>query len=106
MNWSGPRLDAFGYLDWLESNNVLRSRTLLPFHNLELHRVTLVKGLKTLCLDGGVVDKAILAVVLRRNESEALLIVEPLHSPSRTHRPTPLVVIVGVRMIRTACLTT
>ena len=94
-NRSGPSLHAFGYLDWLKSNNVLRSRTLLPFHDLELHRVTLVQGLKTLCLDCGVVDKAILAVVLRRNESEALLIVEPLHSPSRTHRPTPLVVIVG-----------
>jgi len=85
----------FGYLDWLKSNNVLRSRTLLPFHNLELHRVTLVEGLKALSLDGRVVDKAILAVVLRRNESEALLIVEPLYSPSRTHLPTPLVAIIG-----------
>ena len=54
--------------------------------DVELDGRTLGEGLEALGLDGAVMDEAVLAAVLRRDEAEALLIVEPLHGSRSTHQ--------------------
>src|SRR5947207_15471029 len=60
--------------------HVLGGGALLALDHLELDPVTLVQALVARALNGRVVNEAVLASVLRRDEAEALLVVEPLHS--------------------------
>ena len=54
---------------------------LLALDDVELNTLTLRQGFEALALDRGVVDEAILLSVLGRDETEALRVVEPLHTP-------------------------
>src|SRR5215217_6466086 len=65
--------------------HVLSSGTLRALHDVELHRVTLGQALEAVALDGAVVHEAILAVVVGRDEAEALGVVEPLDLAGRAH---------------------
>jgi hypothetical protein len=86
-----------------ELGDVLRGGALLALHHVELNRRALGQALEAVALNGAVVDEAVLRTVLRRDESEALGIVEPLYSPSGTHTVLPVLVlgVIGVRSIRT-----
>src|ERR1700722_19052219 len=65
--------------------HVLGGRPLLPLHNVELHRVTLGQRLEARPLDRAVMHETVLLAVVRRNETEPLRIVEPLHLTGRAH---------------------
>src|SRR5438874_12225125 len=65
----------------LELHDVLRRRTLLSLHDVELDALALGERLEPLRLDRGVVHEAVLLAVLRRDETEPLRVVEPLHDP-------------------------
>src|SRR3954468_2679838 len=56
----------------------------------EFHLLAFRQAPEPLRLDGGVVDEHVLAAVVRRDESEALRIIEPLHGPVRhcSHSPS------------------
>ncbi len=69
--------------------NVLRRRTLLALHDVELHVLTLSQGLEAGALDRGVMDEAVLLPVLTRDEAEPLLVVESLYCSGGTHSRTP-----------------
>ena len=58
-------------------------------HYLELHLLSLGQGTVSVGLYGRVMDKYVLAAAFGFNEAKALLIVEPLDSPSR-HLPVHL----------------
>ena len=66
-------------------NYVLCSRTFRSLTHIELHCRALSESLETLGLDRAVVDEAILASILRCNESETFLVIEPLHSTLHTY---------------------
>jgi len=59
--------------------NVGRLGALAALARDELDLLTLLKGAEPLRLDVGVVDEEILAPVIRRDESVALLLIKPLH---------------------------
>src|SRR5947208_16088404 len=63
----------------LELHDILRRRTLLSLHDVELDPLALGERLEPLCLDRGVVHEAVLLAVLGRDETKALRVVEPLH---------------------------
>src|ERR1051325_420951 len=63
----------------LQLDDVLRRRTLLSLHDVELDPLALGERLEPLRLDRGVVHEAVLLAVLRRDETEPLRVVEPLH---------------------------
>src|SRR5687768_2393446 len=73
------------YDDSVDLGDVLRRRALLALDDVELDTLALRERAETAALDGRVVDEAILAAVLRRDEAEALLVVEPLHGAGGTH---------------------
>jgi hypothetical protein len=78
-----------------EPNDILGRRTLLTLHDIELHLLALGQRPESLSLDGTVVHEAVLAAILRRDETEALLVIEPLDRPGGTHPdPTPCCVLV------------
>ena len=66
-------------------NYVLCSGTLRSLDHIELHSRALLQTLETLGLNRVVVDEAILAPILRCNESETFLVIEPLHSTLHTY---------------------
>src|SRR5260221_4327807 len=70
---------AVGRAACLELHDILRRRTLLSLHDVELDPLTLGERLEPLCLDRGVVHEAVLLAVLGRDETKALRVVEPLH---------------------------
>src|ERR1700728_1759279 len=65
--------------------HVLGGRPLLPLHDVKLHRVTLGQRLEARPLDRTVMHEAVLLAVVRRDETEPLRIVEPLHLTGRAH---------------------
>src|SRR5688572_18636380 len=82
--WPGPRISL------ADLDDVLCGRALLTLHDVELHALALGERLEALACDGRVMNEAVLLAVLRRNEAEALRIIEPLHGTGGTHVPTPL----------------
>jgi hypothetical protein len=67
-------------IDQSDGLDVVGLRSLLALRGLERHPLALVQGLEAASHDRRVVDEDVLAPVVRRDESEALLAVEPLHN--------------------------
>src|SRR5690606_15740810 len=65
--------------------NVLGLRALGLLDEIELNLITLGQRAEARALDRAVVDEAVLRSVLRRDEAEALGVVEPLHGATCTH---------------------
>src|SRR5690606_7803398 len=86
---SGPQRPR-GRVTLRELNHVLGGRTLGTFHDVELDSGAFGQALEAIGLNRAVVDEAVLATVLRADEAEALLVVEPLDSSSGTHHRAPL----------------
>src|SRR3954470_13136567 len=70
-----------------DAANVARLKTLLALRHLELHLITLGEAAEALGLDGGVVNEHIRSV-LARDETEALSVIEPLHSSLFHYAPS------------------
>src|SRR5207248_11542451 len=68
--------------------HVGRLRTLGTLGDLVLYLLAFREAAEALRLDCGVVDEYVLAAAVRRDETESLRIVEPLHDPGR-HRSLP-----------------
>jgi hypothetical protein len=66
--------------------HILRGWTLLSLYDIELHAFAFVERLEAPASDRRMVDEQVLAAILGRDESEPLVVVEPLHCPFRTHR--------------------
>src|SRR5215208_8215669 len=81
--------------------HILRGRTLLALHHVELDPLALGERLEALPLDGRVVDEAVLLAVIARDEAKALRIVEPLDGASHTHFS---VLLCRVRCVRSPVL--
>src|SRR2546430_2906244 len=77
--WDGAARLCTGRAARLELHDILRRRTLLSLHDVELDPLALGERLEPLCLDRGVVHEAVLLAVLGRDETKALRVVEPLH---------------------------
>src|SRR5690606_38013167 len=75
-----------------DARYVLRCRALLALHNVELDGLTLLQALEAVRLNGRVMDEAVLAAIVGRDEAEALLVVEPLHGAFGTHVTAPCAV--------------
>src|SRR6266550_4894199 len=76
---------------WLQLHDVLRRGALLGLHDLELHALAFGQRLEPLSLNRGVMHEAVLAAALRRDEAEALGVVEPLHGTGNAcHRASLL----------------
>ena len=69
----------------VDLDDVLRRRTLLTCHQVELDAITLGQGAETVALNRGVVDEAIPVLIVERDETEALRVVEPLDYACTTH---------------------
>src|SRR5712664_3075404 len=69
---------------WLQLHDVLRRRTLLGLHDLELHALAFGQRFESFSLNRCVMHEAVLAAVLGCDEPEALGIVEPLHGTGDT----------------------
>src|SRR3989449_8636768 len=69
---TAPFVFAVGRAACLELHDVLRRRTLLSLHDVELDPLALGERLEPLCLDRGVVHEAVLLAVLGRDETKAL----------------------------------
>src|SRR5687767_8991802 len=82
---AGSRCSVSNYLDL---GDVFRRRTLLALDHVELDAITFGEGLEAIALDRRVVDEAILAAAVRRDETKALRIVEPLNNALGTHSCT------------------
>src|SRR5688500_14878658 len=65
--------------------DVLGRRTLVALDDVELDPLALGEALEAAALDRRVMNEQILAAILRRDESEALGVVEPLHFTRVTH---------------------
>src|SRR5206468_4047281 len=63
---------------------------LLARDDVVLHAVPLGERLEAVALDRRVVDEAVLRAILRRDESESLAVVEPLHFSGNTHSASSL----------------
>src|SRR5690348_4088447 len=70
--------------------HVLGCRAFLSLHDVELDALPLTEGLEAAAFDGRMMNEAILLSILRRDEAEALLIVEPLDGTGRTHCPNSM----------------
>ena len=70
----------------VERDDVLGLRPLLTLTNLELHLLAFLELAEPAALDRGEVHEAILATIIRRDKTVALLSIEPLHYPCRAHR--------------------
>src|SRR5688500_14011154 len=83
--WPHPRRSA-GSADL---DDVLGGGALLALDDLELDPVAFLQRLEAVPLNRRIVNEAVLLAVLRRDEAEALRVVEPLHGTGRTHALTP-----------------
>src|SRR2546422_610737 len=81
----GPRL--FRSAGVLLLAHVLRLQPLGTLHHVELHPIAFSERAEPVHLDGGVMDKDVLAALLR-DEAEPLAIVEPLHHALRHEKPS------------------
>src|SRR5215218_1507414 len=69
--------------------HVLSGRSLLALDGVELDLIAFSEGLETAALNRRMMDEQILRAILWRDETEALVVVEPLHCACRTHGRTP-----------------
>src|SRR5438046_8159975 len=67
----------------LQRLDVCRGRALLPLRDVERDLLALFQGFEARALDRAVMGEQILSAVIRRDESEALGVVEPLHCACR-----------------------
>src|SRR5688572_16798598 len=74
----------------LDLVDVRSLRTLRLVDDVELDLIALGQRLEAIALDRAEMNEAVLAAVLRRDESKTLGIIEPLHSALRTHCRNPL----------------
>src|SRR5688500_12682464 len=70
--------------------DVFRRWALLALHDVELDFLAFGQRLEAAALNRRVMHEAILGAALRRDETETLLIVEPLDCADRTHCETSL----------------
>jgi hypothetical protein len=70
----------------VERRHVLRLRTFLSLPDLELDFLSFLELPEAPALNSGEVHEAILATIIRRDETVPLLSVEPLYHPCRAHR--------------------
>ena len=76
-------------------DDVFRRRTLGTLNDVELDALAFGEGAETATLDRRVMDEAILLATLRRDEAEALRVIEPLHGAGRaSHTQYPKCVVV------------
>src|SRR5437879_5194590 len=73
----------------LQRLDVCRGRALLPLRDVERDLLALFQGFEARALDRAVMGEQILPAVIRRDESEALGVVEPLHCACRHVVPFP-----------------
>jgi hypothetical protein len=71
-------------------NYVLRRRTLLTLHDVEFNAVAFSKRFAAATLNGFVMNEAILATIIQRDEAKTFIVVEPLYLTGATHTFTPL----------------
>jgi hypothetical protein len=76
---------AYPHRPLADSGNVLCRRAFLTLDDVKLNQRAFAERLEAFALNGGVVDEAILATVLRRDKAKALTVVEPLHCSFGTH---------------------
>src|SRR5207237_9528948 len=76
----------------LQRLDVCRGRALLPLRDVERDLLALFQGFEARALDRAVLGEQILPAVIRRDESEALGVVEPLHCACRHVVPFPQIV--------------
>src|SRR5688572_18891784 len=67
----------------LQRLDVGRGRAFLPLRHVERHLLAVFQRFEPRTLDRAVMGKEILAAVIRRDESEPLRVVEPLHGTCR-----------------------
>src|SRR5688572_2065021 len=80
LPWIPDRYRRCGVRDAALGRADLRSgRALLALRRFEFHGLSFFERLVAVHLDLGVMGEQILAAILRRDESEALRVVEPLH---------------------------
>src|SRR6266576_509523 len=72
------------YRGGLDLDDVLRRRTLLALHDVELDALPFGERLVALRLNRGVMHEAVLLAVLGRDKAKALRVVEPLHGTGDT----------------------
>src|SRR6476661_8631938 len=89
---SGVVLQIIPYLERLAARrlrsdlaDVLSRRALLALHDVELDTVALGEALESGSLNRRVVHEEVLAAILRRDEAEALGVIEPLHFSCVAH---------------------
>ena len=70
-------------------SNIGSVQTLGAFDGLESNGLACLEGLVTIHSDCGVVSEQIVAPIVRKNESKAFCVVEPLHLPC-THGNAPV----------------
>src|SRR6188474_3749983 len=80
--WSPPLRGDLGH--------VLGGWALGSLDDVELDAVALGERLESGALDRGMVDEAVLLLVITGDEAEALRVVEPFHGAGRTHCDTPV----------------
>ncbi len=68
-----------------ETCYVFRGRTLGALANVELNALTLIERLEPTTLNRGMVDEQILTPVLRGNEPESFVAIEPLYCSLHAH---------------------
>src|SRR5690606_35247754 len=111
-NWSelpvmkqGCSLRSSPFVTWPCSaahlGDVVRRRTLLALHDVELDGLTLCQRLEALALDGRVMHEAVLLTAVGGNETKTLGVVEPLHLAGGTHSVLLIVVLSEFRCCRT-----
>jgi hypothetical protein len=77
----------------VQRGHILGLRAFLSLAYLELDLLTFLELPEASALDRGEVHEAILATIVRRDETVPLLSIEPLHYPCRAHRAlSPLAV--------------
>src|SRR5439155_22443339 len=76
----------------LQRLDVCRGRALLPLRDVERDFLALFQGFEARALNRAVMGEQILPAVIRRDESEALGVVEPLHCACRHVVPFPQIV--------------
>src|SRR5207249_10458769 len=73
----------------LQRLDVCRGRALLPLRDVERDLLALFQGFEACALDRAVMGEQILPAVIRRDESEAFGVVEPLHGACSHVVPFP-----------------
>src|SRR5690606_16236499 len=82
--------------------DICRMQSLWAFDGIERHGLTGFQCLVSIHSNGGIVCEKVVSAVIRKDESEAFCIIEPLHLPG-THGNTPVLRVVVI-VIRPSCI--